>query len=167
MVAFGHTAIGVITGIVAYDIAQSNQYNLPTGLILAGVLGIVSHYFTDLIPHGHFFHHRDYRKKVKYAIIFDLLLSIVLFLYLSIRQFGFTERTLYIIFGIGGAQLPDIIDGLYYTHRIPANPLLRAELNFHQSTHWHGKLDKSLMLSTLDLWQLLTVVLAVCAILYQ
>lgn len=167
MVAFGHTAVGVITGLVAYDLAQSEHINLPTGLLLSGTLGVISHYFTDLIPHGHFFRHRDYRKKIHFAIVFDLLLSILLFLALSIHQFGLTERTFYILFGIGGSQLPDIIDGLYYTGRLKSNPLLLIELTVHQSTHWHGKLDRSLMLSKLDIWQILTVILAVSAILYQ
>lgn len=167
MVAFGHTAIGTITGLVAIHLTDTYHLNLPTGLILAGTLGVISHYVADFIPHGHFFKHRDYGKKVKYAIIFDLLLSILLFTSLSYLKFGLSAETFYILFGIGGAQLPDIIDGLYYTKRLKLNPLLQLEVNFHQATHWHGKLDKSLMISKLDIWQFLTVILAVIAILYQ
>lgn len=164
MVAFGYTAVGVITGIAVYNLAQNYHLGLPLGLIASGTCGIISHYIADFIPHGHFFPHREYKSKVKYAIIFDLLLSIFLFTVVSYLKFGISPLTFYILFGIGGAQLPDVIDGLAYTNKIPSNPLLTIEMNFHQSTHWHGKLDQSLLLSKLDLWQLLTVILALIAI---
>jgi hypothetical protein len=167
MIAFGHTAVGVITGIVTYEVATSFGISPVLGLFLSGTVGVVSHYLTDCIPHGHFFKHRDYGAKVKYAIIFDFLLSILFFTYLSYLVFGLSIETFYILFGIGGAQLPDVLDGLFYIKKLKTNPLLQLEIDFHQSTHWHGKLDKALLLSGRDIWQVLTVLLAIIILIYR
>src|SRR4051812_20768009 len=107
MIAFGHTAIGATIGAYSYHIFGSND--LLTGLTVTTVAGVASHYIFDLIPHGHFFRENEYRKKVKYAIVFDLFLSVALFLSVQYLSHGFGISMLYLLFGIGASQFPDVI----------------------------------------------------------
>lgn len=153
MVAFGHTAVGAIIGYYAYQtLTPGNPY---AGLIITGTVGVVSHYIMDTIPHGHYFKHSEYKSKIIPTIILDLALPILLYLacayYFSNSNILFT---LFILFGIGGSQLPDILDGLIYTGFIKKNGLLKMENNIHTSTHWHGKFDNVLLFSFWDIWQI-------------
>ncbi len=154
MVAFGHTAVGALIG--AYTYQYLGNGDPLTGLVAAGALGVASHYVFDTIPHGHFFRESDYRQKVGFVIVFDLALSVLVYL---ITAFTFSQANilyvLYILFGIGGAQLPDILDGLIYTKRLPKTGILKWEFNFHNNTHWHGKHQKALLWSVWDTWQVL------------
>src|SRR5258708_3783439 len=158
MVSFGHTAVGTVVGLSTYH--YFGDQNPALGLLAAGSAGVISHYITDLIPHGHFFKFSEYGKKVRYIIIFDLFLSIALFLYLSYLRFGLMVGLFYILFGIGGSQLPDVLDGLIYTKALPKSGFLKLENRFHQSTHWHGTLYKTLPWSIWDIWQVGVAVIA-------
>ena len=53
MIAFGHTAVGAAIGYYSFTYFGSGQ---PVeALLVAGTVGVISHYITDIIPHGHFF----------------------------------------------------------------------------------------------------------------
>lgn len=168
MIAAGHTAVGVIVGAATYQILGQaphqmvqGQGDLATGLIAAGIAGVVSHYLTDFIPHGHFVKPDKLKKVLLPIIIFDLLLPIFLFLGLTYLKSGFNERLLYIMFGIGGAQLPDVLDGLFFINILKDKGLTKIENNFHQGLHWHGRDAATLLLGFRDIWQVLTAIIAI------
>src|SRR3989344_7004364 len=98
MVSFGHTAIGVVIGISAEKYFV--QGNLITGLITTGGIGVLSHYIADFIPHGHFAMPKGFKKGILKIIIFDLFLSIVLFLGAIYLKEGVSSTFLYVLFGI-------------------------------------------------------------------
>lgn len=154
MVAFGHTAIGALIG--AYTYQYLGDANPAYGLLVAGSAGLISHYLFDSIPHGHFFREDQYQKKVGLVIVFDLAFSVIIYL---LTAFTFSQANwlyvLYILYGIGGSQLPDILDGLIYTKRLPKTGILKWEFQFHNETHWHGKHQKALLWSIWDTWQVL------------
>lgn len=159
MVAFGHTAVGALVGIYGYQ--TFSQGNLITGLTLTGALGVISHYVMDFIPHGHFFKGTtNFKKYIIWVILFDLLLPIVFLLTLAQYFQKGGIQTLYILFGIGGAQLPDIIDSLIYLKFLPKINLLELENKFHQGTHWHGTKEKTLLFSFYDVWQIAVFLIA-------
>lgn len=158
MVAFGHTAIGVIVGVTAYK--YIGQVNLVEGLLITGTAGFVSHYIADSIPHGHFIKFKNYSIGIGSIIIFDLLLSIILFLGVGYLKYNFSEKLLYLMFGIGGSQLPDVVNGLIYINIIKAKGLFKIEDNLHSLTHWHGNGPKALPLRIWDIWQVVIVILA-------
>lgn len=158
MVAFGHTAVGVIVGIGAHNLL--GQYPLASGLIITGSIGFISHYLMDAIPHGHFFASKEYKKVIVPIIIFDLFLSLVLFLGAAYLKKGFGEEFLYLLFGIGGSHLPDVISGLISINIIKAQGLLKIENNIHEGIHKTTKEDELHALGLKDLWQLAIVLLA-------
>ncbi len=152
MVAFGHTAIGAIVGYYAFQ--QLGDGNPATGLIITGTAGLLSHYIMDTVPHGHFFKGGEYKQKILPVILFDLGLSILLYLTTAFYFSGGNILfTLIILFGIGGSQLPDILDGLIYIGKIKNKGLIELENRFHISTHWHGKHNNVLLWSIWDIWQ--------------
>lgn len=162
MIAFGHTAIGTLVGIGTYQLLGDANPVLGSAVALGA--GIASHYITDVIPHGHLIHFKDYKKKVHLVIIFDLALSIILFSALAYFAHGISWQTLYILAGIAGAQLPDVMDGLIYVGFLPNKGLIKLENNFHSGTHWHGTFDKALMWGKRDIWQISAVLIALLAI---
>ena len=159
MVSFGHTAAGTITGVLVYQYLGSG--NLATGLIGAGSVGLVTHYLGDLMPHGHFFKNSEFKNKILLALIFDVIIPVIFILVTAFYVHVPYSGILYIIFGIGGAQLPDILASLVKLEFIKKNTILSAEMKFHSSLHWHGKGEKSLMFSFGDIWQILLFTLAV------
>ncbi len=64
------------------------------------------------------------------------------------------------MFGIGGSQLPDVIDGLIGIKVLKAKGLLKVENDFHQRLHWHGTGSKTLLLDLRDLWHLLIILIS-------
>lgn len=165
MVATGHTAVGVIIGITAYQFL--GRGDLASGLVITGTLATAFHYLTDFIPHGHFFMPKDFKKYIKPVIIFDVLLPAVLFLSAIYLQSGLGEKFLYILFGIGGSQLPDVIDGLLALRKTKVTGLLKDENNFHQTLHWHGQGSKTLLLGLRDIWQVLLVIAAIFLVIFE
>ena len=159
MVAFGHTAIGAIIGTIAFQ--QLQNTDPLSGLLITGTVGVISHYIMDAVPHGHFFTERDYKKRVGRVIIFDLFLSIVIFLGTAFYTSNSNVLyTLYIFFAIGGAQLPDILFGLIHLGFLPKKGLIKIENELHIATHWHGKKDKVLIWSIWDIWQVAIFLIA-------
>lgn len=163
MVSFGHTAMGSAVGIATYYYLGGQ--NPALGLFLSGAAGTVSHYFTDFIPHGHFIRPRDFKKKIFQIVIFDLAFSVLLFSGLAYLSFGADLKLLYVLFGIGGAQLPDVLDGLIYSGVLPQKGFFKLENQFHNVLHWHGSGNKALMWGVLDIWQVLAVLLSLWLIL--
>lgn len=165
MVAFGHTAVGTLVGVASYRIF--GQGDIALGLIATGFLGVLSHYLMDLVPHGHFFRDsKKYEKLIIWVILFDLALPVLFLLGLAHLSGKSSIEILYILFGMGGAQLPDILDGLKRINLLPEFKILKIESDFHQSTHWHGKEEKALLFSFYDIWQVLVFVLAVLVLIY-
>lgn len=163
MVAFGHTAIGTLVGLGVYHVVGISDP--AKGLLIAGSVGVLSHYGTDFIPHGHFFKHKDFKSKVKWDILFNFLVSVILFSGIAFSQVGFGWKFWYVLFGIGGAQLPDILDGWYYLEVLPHRGFFKAENAFHQSTHWHGIFKNGVLvdgqpIKKYDVWQFLVVLVA-------
>lgn len=164
MVAIGHTAIGVIVGTTVYKFL--GQGDLASGLIIAGAAAVALHYLVDAIPHGHFFKMKDFKKSILPVIIFDVLFPIILFLGAIYLKDGFGEKFLYIMFGIGGSQLPDIIDGLIYIKMLKTNSLLKIENGLHQRLHWHGRGSTTILLGLRDIWQVLIILIALFLVIF-
>lgn len=155
MVSFGHTAVGVIIGVTAYH--YLGQGNLAGGLLITGTAGVISHYLMDVIPHGHFLMPQGYKKNLLPIIIFDLSLSLIIFFGIIYYRVGLSQIFLYTLFGVGGSQLPDVIDGLIYIGVLKAKGILKWENDFHEVMHWHGRDSKTLLLGFKDLWQLFII----------
>lgn len=160
MVAFGHTAVGTLVGLGVYQYLGASDP--VTGVVVAGAAGLVSHYLADLMPHGHFIKHKDFKSKVYLEIIFNLFLSIALILGLIFFQEGLSTKWWYVLFGIGGAQLPDVLDGLIYIGFFPNKGIIKTENKFHQWTHWHAIWKKGILIDGLpwefwkrDIWQVI------------
>lgn len=162
MIAFGHTAVGSMVGLASYH--YLGETNTAVGLLMTGSFGVISHYIADFIPHGHFVKLQDIPKYVLHIIVFDLLLSLLIFIGFALSRTGLELLTWYILFGIGGSQLPDVIDCLIDIKKLPKKGLLKLEFNFHQSTHWHGTGNKALMWGISDLWQVSVVIISLILI---
>ena len=158
MVALGHTAVGVIVGVTAYHFL--GQGDLVTGLVITGASGIVFHYLGDFIPHGHFVKPEKLKKVLLLIILFDLFLPIILLLGMTYLKEGFNQKLLYIMFGIGGSQLPDVLDGLIFTGVLRSRGLFKIENKFHQGLHCYGREAKTFLLGVRDLWQVAMIIIA-------
>ncbi len=165
MISFGHTSVGVIIGYTAYQYLGSD--NLAVNLIITGSTGFVAHYVMDAIPHGHFFMGKKYKDGIIPIIIFDLFFSIILFLGIIYYKQGLSVKFLYAMFGIGGSQLPDVIDGLIYTKLIKAKGLIKAENKLHEAMHWHNKGSKALLLGHRDIWQVLVILSTLILVIFN
>lgn len=99
-----HAAIGAIAG---------NAVSSPAE---AFAIGFISHFFTDMIPHGdlHVYHGYKSGKKVKTALLYvtaDMVMTAVLVALLFIRQDFFHPANVWM--GIIGGLLPDLLVGLF------------------------------------------------------
>lgn len=160
MIAFGHTAVGTLVGIYSYQLTQGASSNVALALPLG--IGIVSHYITDFIPHGHFMGNafRDFSKTLVGIIFFDLFLSLALFIGVAFLLNNANTLFFYILAGVVGSQLPDILDGLIGMKIIPKEGLFKKEQYFHQLIHWHGRGENGLIIGLLDIWQFAVVIFA-------
>lgn len=163
MVAFGHTAVGALVGLGVYHYLGTSQPEI--GLVVSGACGITSHYLADALPHGHFFSEKQFKKKIIWVIIFDFLLSVIVFAGTTLLLNGLEWKFWYVLFAIGGAQLPDVLDGWYYLGVIPHKGIFKIENSFHRSMHWHGIFEKGVLvdgqpLKISDIWQVATVLIA-------
>ncbi len=141
--------------------------DLTTGLIVTGATGVAFHYLMDAVPHGHFFKMDKFKKYVIPVIVFDLSLPIALILGITYLKTGLSEKLFYIMFGIGSSQLPDVVDGLAFAGIIKARSLLKAEMNFHGGLHWHNEGDEGLLLGLRDIWQVLTIFIALFLVVFS
>lgn len=104
-----HTAVGAVIG-----------ENISSPLF-AFVLGFLSHYILDMIPHGDEEIVKAYRQDFKnrgilYLIIFDLFsTAILLFLVFYFQKISFNPS---VVWGIIGAVIPDFMVATYeITHK--------------------------------------------------
>lgn len=158
MVSFSHTAIGAAIGLTGYN--TIGQANPVLGLAGTGAVAFAAHYLEDFIPHGHFFAENEYRKKIIYAVIFDLALSIILFSAKAFFDFGLGWPFLYILAGIFFSQLPDMFDGLIRIGVLKSEGLLKSENKLHELVHWHGTGAKTLIVGLRDIWQFALILAA-------
>lgn len=160
MISFGHTAVGAVVGLEVYSLLAPTEPVI--GLIAAGTAGMISHYIMDIVPHGHFFVDRrsNYLRNTALTLLFDFLVGIILFAGIPFAQTGLSLTFWYILFAIGGAQTPDILDNLIHLKILPAKSLLKLENYYHQQTHWHGKHEKGLLISWWDIWQLTVIIIS-------
>ena len=93
-------------------------------------------------------------------ILFDLFLPIILLLGMTYLKEGFNQKLLYIMFGIGGSQLPDVLDGLIFTGVLRSRGLIKIENKFHQGLHCYGREAKTFLLGVRDLWQVAMIIIA-------
>jgi len=101
------------------------------------------------------------KAKLKPILVLDVFASILIFLGTDALLNGFTLKWYYILFGMGGALLPDAIDVLISLKSIPPIPFLNWEYELHAiKLHWHGAKEKGLPMRIWDLWQLATVIIA-------
>lgn len=163
MIAFGHTAVGTIVGLYGYH--TFGAAGPIEGLAITAGSAFASHYLMDLIPHGHFFPETQFKDKILGAIIFDFLGSCLLFSAILFFKEGISLKFIYVLFGIGASQLPDIIDGLMYTGHLPLKGALKYEHSFHKALHWHGKGKATLLIGIRDIWQLAVITFALFLIL--
>ncbi len=159
MVSFGHTAVGVVIGVTAYH--YLGQGNLAEGLLITGTVGVVSHYLMDAIPHGHFYLPKNYGIEIVPIIIFDLFLSIAIFLGIIYSKAGLGPIFFYTMFGIGGAQLPDVLEGLIHLKILKNKGLVKLENNLHNGLHWNSRNSEVLLLGSRDIWQLFVILAAI------
>lgn len=125
-----HAAVGAIAG---------NAVQSPTA---AFALGVASHFFTDMIPHGDEGMYEGYKSgtKVKRALAYvgaDALATVVLISLFFIREDFFNP--LAVAMGIVGGLLPDLLVGLFEIikpkHRNWFNRALAKFHGFHMANH--------------------------------
>jgi len=110
-----HAAVGAIAGSAVADHAAG-----------AFILGVASHFFTDLIPHGDEAMYNGYKsgERVKRAILYvtvDAVATVALIAFFFAANDYFHPVS--VAMGIAGGLLPDILVGL-------------AELSRPQGTRW-------------------------------
>lgn len=157
MVAIGHTAVGASIGLLTYQYITQDPF---IGITIASTTSLASHYFFDLLPHGHFSKYKDFKKYLPLILVFDLFLGILIFSGIALLKFSFSLPTYFIIFAILTSQLPDVLGGFVHAKLFTPKGLLKKEFDFHVNTHWHGKFGESLLISKTDLWQLAVVLIS-------
>ena len=123
MLILNHTAIGAVIGKVSPD---------P---LTAFVLGFLSHFLADIIPHGDAHQYQDYKrgKHVRVAVfwtVVDALASIVVaVLFFQSRDF-FSNAS--VAMGIAGSVLPDAVVGF---HELKPSAYTKWVHNLHFRNH--------------------------------
>lgn len=162
MIASGHNGIGTTIGLI---VAQNSQDPVK-GIFLGFFLGLIFHYLTDFIPHGHYLTHKSFGK-LPLSLFADLFGSFLIFYGIVLFKFGFSSTSLIILAAIGGSQLPDVSEGLLYFKKIPKTLLIKWENDMHQKFfHWHGHHEKALPWNfRRDVWQIGTILIALLILL--
>lgn len=119
-----HATVGVVIG-------------SATGNPVAGfILGIISHYLLDLVPHGDQWLNDGFRKtktRMKRALAYGSIDAITaIFLILFIVSWKDLNNLPAISWAVAGAVLPDLLVGLYdFTKSKYLRPLNRLHFAFH------------------------------------
>ncbi len=94
---------------------------VPNSPVAAFILGMASHFISDIIPHGDTNLYKDYlsgrrvKSSIAYVVIDGILTTLfVLFLF----NLGLGDAKLAITMGIIGGILPDLLVGVYEVSRI-------------------------------------------------
>ncbi len=125
-----HALIGALAG---------NAVESPTA---AFSLGFISHFFTDMIPHGDEHMYEGYKsgKKVTRAFAYvgmDALMTIVLLAVIFLKQDFFSP--LNVALGVIGGLLPDLLVGLFEIMKPKRRTWFARKLSwfhgFHMKNH--------------------------------
>ncbi len=106
-----HAALGALIG-----------QQLPNSPFAAFVLGMASHFLSDIIPHGDTHLYKNYiagykrGNSIAYVVI-DGIVSVFFTLFLF--NLGLGDAKLSVSLGIVGGMLPDLLVGVYEVFRIP------------------------------------------------
>jgi len=95
--------------------------HVPTSPFTAFVLGMASHFLSDIIPHGDTKMYKNYLsgKQVKSSIAYVVIDGIVTTLFvLFLFNIGIGDAKLAVTMGIVGGILPDLLVGLYEVFRM-------------------------------------------------
>ncbi len=121
-----HAAAGTIIG------------ETSPNVLIAFVLGFISHFSLDIIPHGDtrlikekFKFSRDEINLLKKLTLADVLVMSVILALLYVT--GHVTDILSVMFGIAGALLPDFIQGIYV---LTEAPLLKKYFSLHWNIHY-------------------------------
>lgn len=171
MLAFGHNSVGALVGVTTFSVIPETV-PLSARLTLTIVVGFLSHYLTDRIPHGHYeFAPARLTKKMALLFLLDFGGSMLLLTTLAYVHFGISEILWGIFVAMWAAQIPDIFEGFVNIGIIPFSNFVKKHRNFHFYT-MHAKTPHALLLpdgetrkwSYSDIWQVACGVGAVCAL---
>ena len=104
---------------------------------LAFILGLISHYILDSIPHGDEKLRQDFEDKhrVKCTFIVGLDFVLTIFTIIVITFFDLPANPLSMASGIFGALLPDFIQLTYFLSK---HPWLKKISNLHDNFHYNN-----------------------------
>lgn len=158
MIATGHIAVGFGIGVV---VAQRIKSPVIGGIVGFSA-GVISHYITDFIPHGHIVVYENLSKPASFPLIFlDVFVGGLVFLIATCFKFRLSLTSLVVLITMAGSLLVDVVDALlYYTGNIPPpSTFLGWQYHFHKDIlHWHGGRENSLPIGWYDIWQLAIIV---------
>lgn len=170
MIAVGHTSVGVIIASSIIAVSPAGQLS-PWAFVFAIVLGVLFHYATDLIPHGHYYINTKHLKTGQLSVFFaDLFGGALLFLIIAAYKFGFGQYFWLVLVAIIASQLTDVVEGLAAFKLIPRTKTVSAHSRFHLLVHWHNEPGSpnpgyGRPIRWSDAWQVLAFLLALIAIL--
>jgi xanthine/uracil permease len=135
-----HASVGAIAG------------NAVSNPFAAFALGFVSHFFTDMVPHGDENMYEGYKngKKVTRAIIYvaaDAIATVILIALFFVQQDFF--KPMNVALGIAGGLLPDLLVGLVEVIKPKNKKWLALKMewfhHFHMKNHHYviGKVRKA------------------------
>lgn len=165
MVILGHASVGAISGIAVHQ-AFHQQAPFMWVLLIALVIGVLSHYVTDWIPHGHFHINLGYPSTIaNAAILVDFIGSVLLMLVLTWLAAGFAMVWSVVAVTVFGAVLPDVVEVLQNHKILPRWRWLKAHTRFHiKYLHWHNANGRPLPWRWIDVWQVAVAAIAVFVI---
>lgn len=172
MIGFGHTSTGVLIGIGAIQFLPE-KISTPTQIFIVFLLGVISHYITDFIPHGHYAIDPEKLTKKSLALFtLDTLGVAMFFLLIALYKYGLTSSFWLIAFAITGAQLPDVWQGINKLTRIKQNTITSFESYLHSKiAHWHNPPNTPIPgggrpWSQADIWQISIFMFALWSVLF-
>lgn len=172
MIGFGHTSTGILIGVGATRVLPENTSS-PIQILIVILLGIVSHYLADFIPHGHYV--IDPKKPSRKSLIIfalDTFGTAVILLGIALYKYGLALNFWLIFFAILGAQLPDIWQGIKALVTIKNNAFVRFETHMHNNiAHWHNPPHSPIPgggrpWAWTDAWQICILLIALLCLLY-
>lgn len=159
MVSVGHIAVGYSTGVLI-----TNYTSDPlSGSIIGISIGLITHYLSDAIPHGHITRKPEYFKLKKETplLYLDLLGGGLLFLTLTLLRFDVGSESLIIFLSMASSIAPDFLDPFKKMFNLKNNGLLGLEYKLDKLCHWHGLGNNALLLGVRDFWQVGVIIFAV------
>lgn len=156
MIISAHAAVGFSAGILIAENIKSPEVALFIGFFV----GVVFHYLTDSIPHGHIsvdFNHKNFYQFR--LVMLDLFGGFLLFSAYSLFLYGLSLKFLVAFITIGASLLTDIINGLMHHPQTSflSNKLFIFDQKIHKAMHWHGTRETTRPMKWYDAWQVLVV----------